>query len=107
LERHTLSYETAQVISIIVLLRYRLTYSRRTILVYDPLRGRVLRGSFKDLIERTHGGYNELVVSQMRRKSVAQEVRAMAREWTYGGAMLELKVSQVSSLVGITRVEPH
>lgn len=43
----------------------------------------------------------------MRRKSVAQEVRAMAREWTYGGAMLELKVSQVSSLVGITRVEPH
>jgi len=80
--------------------RYRLTYSRRTILVYDPLRGRVLRRSFKDLIERTHGGYNELVVSQMRRKSVTRRVRAMAREWTYGGAMLELKVGQVSSCGG-------
>ena len=80
--------------------RYRLTYSRRAILVRNPLRGRVLRGSFKNLIERTHGGHNELVVLQMKRKSVAQKVRAMAREWTYGGAMLELKVSQVSSCGG-------
>ena len=43
----------------------------------------------------------------MRRKSVTQKVRAMAREWTYRGGMLELKVTRSALAVGINRVEPH